>query len=354
MAQQPRKVLQSLLATMAVLSWPRLGHAHEKWFHDAAPHPTDWMQLLGFPQSLGVLVGVLLTLLLGAAWRICGRRNLIPGPEALGATTDGLARFYGVVPVILGVHVGVPLIVLGIMGQLFSPNNQLAGPWLYWLGVAQIGIGLSFLYGGLTRLAGALLCLLWLLGAGLVGLESMLENAHYLGFGAFFFLTGRGPYAVDRLLFPALEPTPKAARLAMPALRIGMGVGLTMVALTEKLANPELARAFLQSHPLNFTKWLHIPMSDDMFVLCAGTTELVIGLCLLFGIFPRLIVVSMWLFINMSLTVFSWIELVGHLPIYGVMAVLLVWTTREQDRQLWMQGVLGPPHEPSTPPRAAE
>jgi len=54
------------------------------------------------------------------------------------------------------------------------------------------------------------------------------------------------------------------------------------------------------------------------------------------------------------LTVFSWIELVGHLPIYGVMAVLLVWTTREQDRQLWMQGVLGPLHEPSTPARAAE
>ena len=65
-----------------------------------------------------------------------------------------------------------------------------------------------------------------------------------------------------------------------------------------------------------------------------------IGLCLLFGIFPRTIVASMWLLINMSLTVFSWIELVGHLPIYGVMAVLLVWKTQEKDRRLWMDGVL--------------
>ena len=185
---------------------------------------------------------------------------------------------------------------------------------------------LSLLYGGLARLGGAALCLLWLIGAGVVGLESMLENAHYLGFGAFFMLTGRGPYAVDRLLFPALEPTPQLSRLAMPCLRIGTGLGLMIVAFTEKLANPELARAFLQQHPLNFTGWLHIPMSDDIFMLCAGSTELVIGLCLIFGIFPRLIVASAWVLINMSLTVFNWVELVGHLPLYGVMAMLLVWT----------------------------
>ena len=112
----------------------------------------------------------------------------------------------------------------------------------------------------------------------------------------------------------------------MPCLRIGTGLGLTIVAFTEKLANPELARVFLQHHPLNFTAWLHIPMSDDIFVLCAGSTELLIGLCLIFGIFPRLIVASAWVLINMSLTVFNWVELVGHLPLYGVMAMLLVWT----------------------------
>ena len=82
------------------------------------------------------------------------------------------------------------------------------------------------------------MCLLWLIGAGVVGLESMLENAHYLGNGVFFVLTGRGPYAVDRLLFPALEPTPRLSRLAMPCLRVGTGLGLAMVAFTEKLANP--------------------------------------------------------------------------------------------------------------------
>ena len=81
-------------------------------------------------------------------------------------------------------------------------------------------------------------------------------------------------------------------------------------------------------------------MSDDTFILCAGSTELLIGLCLIFGIFPRLIVATAWGLINMSLTVFNWVELVGHLPLYGVMAMLLVWTPQEEDQRLWAEGVL--------------
>jgi hypothetical protein len=46
------------------------------------------------------------------------------------------------------------------------------------------------------------------------------------------------------------------------------------------------------------------------------------------------------LLINMSLTVFNWVELVGHLPLYGVMAMLLVWTPHEEDQRLWAEGVL--------------
>ncbi len=42
----------------------------------------------------------------------------------------------------------------------------------------------------------------------------------------------------------------------------------------------------------------------------------------------------------MSLTVFKWVELLGHLPFYGVMAMLLVWTPQEEDQRLWAEGVL--------------
>jgi uncharacterized membrane protein YphA (DoxX/SURF4 family) len=283
-------------------------------------------------------------------WQYRHRRDFIPGPKMLGATDAGRARFYAVVPLILGIHVAVPLFVLAIKGQLLSPNNQLHGPLVYWLGVVQIGVALSLLYGAQTRLAGLSLAGLWVIGIGVCGFEPMLENSHYLGLAAFFFLTGRGPWAIDRLLVPALEPSPHLARWAMPSVRVGLGLGLVVVAFTEKLANPELSHAFLEKYSLNFTAWLHIPLSNDVFVNCAGATELLIGLCLLFGLFPRTIILTAWVFINMTLTIFDWVELVGHLPLYGIMAVLLVWTPSHEDQRLWVQGVLSDSDATDIPP----
>jgi uncharacterized membrane protein YphA (DoxX/SURF4 family) len=270
-----------------------------------------------------------------------------PGPRsdprapALGATAAGWARFYALVPFILGIHVGLPLIVLGIGGELLSPNHGLEGASRYWLGLAEIGIGVGLLYGALTRLASAVLASIWIVSMGLIGLEPMLENLHYLGFAACFFLTGRGPYAIDRLLFPALEPPPAFARRAITSLRVAMGLSLIVVAFTGKLANAQLAMAFLQTYPLNFTPWIGLTISDEHFALCAGATELVIGLWTVFGLFPRLIIATAQIFINMTRTVFNWVELLGHLPLYGVMAVLLIWTATEEDQRLWVWGMLG-------------
>ena len=60
-----------------------------------------------------------------------------------------------------------------------------------------------------------------------------------------------------------------------------------------------------------------------------------------------MIVATAWLFINMTLTIFEWAELVGHLPLYGVLAVLLVWTPLEEEQRLWVRGVLGKDREVS-------
>jgi uncharacterized membrane protein YphA (DoxX/SURF4 family) len=333
-----------------LLVWPGVADAHEKWFYDAAPDHTHWGEAFEFPTILFVTAAVALTGLAGGAWQLRAQRDLIPGPKTLGATEAGRTRFYAIVPLILGIHVAVPLFVLAIQGQLFSPNNHLHGAAIYWVGVVQIGIALAIVYGAMTRLAALALGVLWLAGIGLFGLEAMLENAHYLGLAAFFFFAGRGPHSIDRLLVPVLAPSAPLARKAMPCLRIGLGLGLSIVAFTEKLANPELSHAFLEKYPLNFTAWLHIPMSNDVFVQFAGATELLIGLCLMFGFFPRTIILTAWVFINMTLTIFDWVELVGHLPLYGIMAVLIVWTPSEEDQWLWTQGVLGKLGDDESPP----
>jgi uncharacterized membrane protein YphA (DoxX/SURF4 family) len=337
MTKRTRSICGAVILLALFGAMPDRAEAHEKWFVGE----TGGLRWDLFIQPLPLaLVGTvfLATLLGGLLWRVRGR-GFLPGPEAFGATDGGRSLLYGLVPLILGIHVAVPLLVNGVQGSLFSPDNVVEGVAGNFLGLAETAIALALFYGGLTRVAAVGLGLLWFLGIFLVGPEPMLENVLYLGFAAFFFLAGRGPLSVDRMLFPRLEPNTDLSRYAVPAVRIGVGLSLAFVAFTEKFANIPLGLRFLEEYPLNFTGALGVPLSDETFVLCAGAVELLVGLWIALGIFVREVVVVAWFPINLTLTLFAWEELIGHLPIYGVMAVLLVWGAGQKNTALWLQGL---------------
>ncbi len=336
-----RRFVVPSFALLLLLTVAPGARAHEKWFVAGEPPSLTGRGFLTAYSLSAAAAAVSVTLIAGFFWRKRKGMDLVPGPERLGATDEGLTRFYAWVPIILGLHFAVPLLVLGVQGKLFSPNNQPAAPWNLFIGTWEIAIALGFLYGGLTRFFAAALALLWVVAGFSLGWEIAFENLHYLGAAVFFFCTGRGPYSIDRVLFPSLEASPALAQSAVTALRISIGLGFAFVAFTEKLANPALATAFLAQYQLNFTAALGFPLSSATFIWCAGTTELIIGLFLAFGIFPRVIIVAAWGIINLTLTIFSWVELVGHLPIYGIMAILLIWTPSEKTKRLWQRGVLG-------------
>lgn len=340
-----KQAIKVLLCLLVMTTFGERAMAHEKWFHAAEPFGLRW-DLFFRPLPLIFTAGVVVvTLLAWLVWHKRGERGFVPGPENFATTDDRRCTLYGIVPLILGVHVAVPLFVYGVQGRLFAPSNELSGVWIYFLGLVLTGIALSFFYGGLARLAAIALAVLWFLGIPLVGLEAMLDSIMYLGFAAFFFLAGRGPVAIDRLILPRLEPSPALMRHAVTALRVGVGLSLVFVAFTEKLANIPLALSFLNEYPLNFTSALGVPMSNELFVLCAGAVELLVGLWITFGIFPREIILIAWIPINMTLTIFNWTELVGHLPIYGALAVLLIWETSEHNLALWLRGLREGPLE---------
>lgn len=311
--------------------------AHVKWFiQDDGSLRWD---LFFRPLPLALFGAVLLmTLAAGLLWRVRGK-SFIPGPEVFGASGRRLSLLYGLVPLILGIHVAVPLLINGVQGTLFSPNNELPGVWGNLLGLVEAGVALSLFYGGLTRIAAGALGGLWFAGIFLLGLQPMLDNALFLGFAVFFFVAGRGPLSIDRLLFPRFEPSPELARYAIPAVRIGVGASFVAGAFTEKFANLPLGLSFLERYPLNFSDALGLPLADELFVLGAGSAELLIGLWLMLGIFVREIVVLAWFPTNVTLTLFAWEELIGHLPIYGVMAVLLIWGSRSKDLHLLLEGL---------------
>jgi uncharacterized membrane protein YphA (DoxX/SURF4 family) len=312
--------------------------AHEKWFHETENYGLRW-DLFFRPLPLIFFAAIIaVTIIAGFSWHN-RQKGFVPGPENFGTTNDRRSFLYGLIPLILGIHVAVPLLVSGVSGELFTPNNKLPGAWMYLFGLAQTGIALAIFYGALTRLAAVALAVLWFLGIFIIGFEAMLESSMYLGFAAFFFFAGRGPISIDRLLLPKFEPTVSSMEKAVPALRTGLGLSLIVVAFTEKFANIPLATAFLERYPLNFTAAFGIPMSNETFILFAGAVELLVGLWILFGIFPREIILIAWIPINISLTVFNWAELIGHLPIYGAFAVLIIWSAGRENLDLWTNGL---------------
>ena len=328
------KRIAVLLAVSCAL-FPGAAQAHEKWFIDAGRFPLR-PDLFIPSGALWYVMGTILAAgALGVLWRARGGRDYLPSPERFGATERGRQVIYALLPLAIGLHVAIPLLVNGTNGFLLSPNIHLIGPGVYVLGIFELWTALALLYGGLTRLAAVALGVLWIFALLFARPQDAFDNVFYLGIAAFFFMAGRGPVSVDRFMFPLLEPPRRLARHAVDALRIGMGASFVIVAFTEKFANLPLALAFLERYHVNFTPFFGLHMPDSVFVYAAASVELLVGFCLLLNIFPREIIIVAWLPINLTLMYFNSVELIGHLPIYGIMAVLLIWIPGDANRVQW-------------------
>lgn len=295
--------------------------------------PLTWGLFLQPLPLASIAVILLLTALIWLIWKKREKKDLIFAPKEFGATDSSLKLFYGWVPVILGIHIAIPLLVNGIQGRLFYSTHQLEGNYSNWIGLAEILIALSLFYGGLTRIAALLIGFLWIMGVYLLGLRPMLETIPFLGFASFFYLAGRGPYAIDRILFPNLEPTASYTGHALMFLRISVGLTLIFFGLTNKFAN---VSSLLEQHTfLNLTATPH-----ETLVLLAGSLEVLAGILIVFGIFPRTVILITLICVNASLPISHWNELIDYLPLYGALAILLVWDPNDSNQKLmWVEGL---------------
>ncbi|HEX6057496.1 MAG TPA: hypothetical protein VFZ11_00670 [Gemmatimonadaceae bacterium] len=299
---------------------------HERWFLEDDRFPVDVGALATarFLVPLGIALAITAAALL--LWRWRGEREVVPGPLRLGMRWEDYERLLAWMPLVIGLHAAVPLIVAGAERWLFVPSMPL--PWHFLGGVVALGeivVALSFLYGALTRPAAVVLALVWLSGFLFFGPFEPLEMGHFLGIAVFLFATGRGPLAFDTLLHRLHRPIPRLLAPGLTTLRVATGLAIAVTAFSEKLGNVPMALAFLERHPLNFFPAIGLGAIDDAtFVLLAGTVELTVGLLLASGAFVRLTILILWLPFNLTLPFLGWTELVGHLPLYGIMALLLV------------------------------
>ena len=313
---------------------PGLPFAHETWF-TSDPERYTW-DFIGEGTTLALLAAALaVTLAVRALSRI---RD--------GVDVAWLARLAPWMPFAIRLHLAVSLVGLLSLGVYLSPamdlESDLAG---LLLGGVMGLVAIAMATGYRTRDAAWLLVAAGPLGMLEFGVGPVLQRIDLLGLAIFVLLVGPGRWSadlergagVDRFRGDGTvsELDLDALARAILALRVAAGVGLIAVALYEKLLNPDLALAFLVEHPdLQVAHQLGLPLSDLEFVRLAGAVEVLFGLLLISGALPQLIVLVAGIPFNATLWFFGINELVGHLPIYGAMLVILVFGSHPQLRPI--------------------
>jgi hypothetical protein len=99
------------------------------------------------------------------------------------------------------------------------------------------------------------------------------------------------------------------------------GLSILWLAFSEKLLNPQLALAFLESRPeFNFVQLLGFGwFTNELFVYAAAAVEATVGVLLIAGVLPRIVILFMWVPFNIAIPFLPPEELLGHLPILAVM-----------------------------------
>lgn len=300
---------------------------HVKWFVNWRDYPTQYGLL--FSERTAIAVGVAAAIV-ALAWWI--QRN-VHEPRVL-AFFDRFAKWG---PFFVGTHAGLPLLIAALSGRLFAPHFFVSfdSPATYALIAAEGIVGLLLVIGLFTRYAAVGLAILGPLAASSFGWEGVVEQIHFLGIALFLFLLGRGPVSLDQALRPAKKPDADVPTWAVTLLRVLAGFSISFNALTEKILNPDLSLALLRERPeLNAGRVLGL--DDPTFVLVAGVIEFAIGAWIVSGQATRLAILVAWFPFNITLLLFGWDELLGHLPIYGIMFMLLTaakadaWHIRRQ------------------------
>jgi uncharacterized membrane protein YphA (DoxX/SURF4 family) len=284
--------------------------AHVKWFEDPTQYPLRTDLILSDRTLLWLATSALALLGLFLARRLVGAREW-PATRWFNFMTAGA-------PTILAVQAAIGLVSAAARPALLAPSLPLAldGRGLA-LATLEVLIAASFIT-GIADWAGAL--------AQFPPLD-VLEQTLWLGIGAAVLIIGRRAASGSQARPWFQRRDPAWAAHAIGLLRIAMGLSLITSALAEKIWNPGLGQAFLADHgSFNFVRaalgiaWF----SDELFVLAAGLTEATIGAMLISGMWTRVVVLGAWVPFHLGIPFLPQQELLGHIPIFGIMYLLLV------------------------------
>jgi len=308
------KYIISLLSLAVLL--PTVVSAHTRWFAETELEPYAFTEqtflFLGVWTLIVVLVVAIGTFFEYKGWFQFSFLN----PTKTHAFERAASTFVMVS--------GTFFIIAGTHMYLFSPNLSTDFGIPVWMVVTQILVGLAFLLGIASRVAGIVLGLLWVSLFFYAGPVSALEDIWVASVAAFVTLTGNQYFSILSFSFLRKIVAPYK-HYALSLLRLGTGVTLMILGLSEKIMAPEFGLNFLAEYHWNFMQLLGFNYSNYLFTISAGSVEFLFGLVFVLGIVTRLNALVVAIVFSIPLFILGPIELAGHLPHFAAIVLLLLF-----------------------------
>lgn len=256
-----------------------------------------------------------------------------PFRSDLSALRAALGEYRDLLPWLLRISFGMPLVGAGFAGYYFSPAVPADARLLF------VTLGFLLLFGLATRLAAGVAVAAYLVA--LPAHPRLLLAGEFVGGLLAVVLLGSGRPSADHVLqrvaatrgtaYGRVDPVHGLAewfqdrvapyRPLLPVLvRATLGVQFVYLGAVEKLLNPGVGVAVVEKYGLTRV----VPVDPGMWVVGAGLAEVAVGLALLAGVLTRAVAGVAFLLFTLTLFALPDDPVLAHLSLYGLVSVLVV------------------------------
>jgi uncharacterized membrane protein YphA (DoxX/SURF4 family) len=334
-------------ATVALVAVTGRARAHVRYVTEGSGDPVDAVRfvvnVLSDPLNAVLIVGGGLAV----AAAVAGYLHFRPAVYDLAVLRSTLQEYVDLVPWMLRLSVGLPLVGAGFAGYFFSPVVP-AVTRLF-----QVVVGFFLLFGFGTRVVAAVALLAYL---GRLVLEpQLLLASEYVGALLAIVIVGSGRPSADQMfkevadndltLYSSVDPFRDVSKrldalvnpyedYAATAVRIALGFNFIYLGFVEKILNPGRALQVVEKYNLTAV----VPVEPGMWVVGAGLMEMALGTVLILGLFTR--ASTAVAFILFSTTLFGLPDdpVIAHISLFGLASMLFITGSGPLALDNWLHG----------------
>ncbi|MBP6042017.1 hypothetical protein KA529_03290 [Candidatus Saccharibacteria bacterium] len=290
---------------------------HVKWFiDDSAAHHS--------PPKLNEAIVILILIVAGLIIL-----KLIDGYLKTSGVNERLDRTLRLRPYsklatpLIRLSAALILVLNLVNNKLLSPNIPADGSvFSDFVFLSFSIIAVLFALGFKVRFAASLLFITFVLIGYLTEPIATLDHLEYLGIAGYLFLAPSDQWSLDYRFGRKKPPGDNLSRYSLIFYRATLGIGLSILAFSEKLLDLSLAQDFLTNYNWNILSI--IGLSDRNFIIMAGIIELLIGLSLIFNLATRLTILALLGVMVTTAVLLGLDEVVGHLFIVGIAFAIFI------------------------------